>query len=130
MAPMGRRINIDPELKSEMFLPPPDFDHINYLVVKGQNGMNIGIFFRRVCDRSIKLMTKALAYPLFCPDINLGRSANQLTKLSWSLSLTKHGIEPQRSTSLRSGKIPISSTMAIRVKLAEYLCIFPLKKDR
>jgi galactosyl transferase GMA12/MNN10 family len=74
----GDSIIIDPELKSEMFLPPPDFDHINYLVAKDQNGMNTGIFFLRVCDWSIKFMAKALAYPLFRPDIDLGRSADQV----------------------------------------------------
>lgn len=74
----GDSIIIDPELRSEMFLPPPDFDHINYLVAKDQNGMNTGIFFLRVCDWSIKFMAKALAYPLFRPDIDLGRSADQV----------------------------------------------------
>ena len=74
----GDSIIIDPELNSEMFLPPPDFDHINYLVAKDQNGMNTGIFFLRVCDWSIKFMAKTLAYPLFRPDVDLGRSADQV----------------------------------------------------
>ena len=73
----GDSVILDPELKSEMFLPPPDFDYINYLVAKDQNGMNTGIFFLRVCDWSIRLMAKALAYPLFRPDVDLGRSADQ-----------------------------------------------------
>lgn len=74
----GDSIIIDPELKSEMFLPPPDFDYVNYLVAKDQNGMNTGIFFLRVCDWSVKFMAKALAYPLFRPDVDLGRSADQI----------------------------------------------------
>jgi len=74
----GDSIVINPQLKSEIFLPPPDFDYINYLVAKDQNGMNTGIFFLRVCDWSIKFMAKALAYPLFNPNVDLGRSADQL----------------------------------------------------
>lgn len=74
----GDSIILDPELSSSMFLPPPDFDYVNYLVAKDQNGMNTGIFFLRVCDWSIRFMAKALAYPLFHPDVDLGRSADQL----------------------------------------------------
>ena len=74
----GDSIIIDPDLKSEMFLPPPDFDYVNFLVAKDQNGMNTGIFFLRVCDWSVKYMAKTLAYPLFRPDVDLGRSADQV----------------------------------------------------
>ena len=73
----GDSIIINPEIMPQIFLPPPDFNNVNFLVTKDHNGMNTGVFFLRVCDWSVKFMSKVLAYPLFRPDVDLGRSADQ-----------------------------------------------------
>ncbi|KAH0536683.1 hypothetical protein GP486_008867, partial [Trichoglossum hirsutum] len=61
----------------EIFLPPPDFDHINFLTTKDHNGLNTGVFFMRVDPWSVTFLTKSMGLPMFRPDIDLGFSIDQ-----------------------------------------------------
>jgi galactosyl transferase GMA12/MNN10 family len=70
-------IIINPALPVEIFLPPHDFANVHFLVTKDHNGLNTGIFFVRVHEWSVKMMAKALAYPMFQTDVDLGTSADQ-----------------------------------------------------
>ena len=73
----GDSIILNTALNPEIFLPPSDFDHVNFLVTKDLEGMNTGIFFLRVCEWSVRFMVKTIAYPLFQPEVDLGRNADQ-----------------------------------------------------
>jgi hypothetical protein len=47
----------------EIFLPPPNlYPHINCLVTDDHRGLNNGVFFLRVNDWSVWLMTAVLGY--------------------------------------------------------------------
>lgn len=70
-------IVVNPALPVEIFLPPHDFEDIHFLGTKDHNGLNSGIFFLRVHEWSVRMMAKALAYPMFRPDVQLGCSADQ-----------------------------------------------------
>lgn len=59
-------------------MPPHDFADVHFLGTKDHNGLNTGIFFVRVHEWSVKMMAKALAYPLFHPEDNLGTSPDQV----------------------------------------------------
>ena len=70
-------IIINEEIPVEIFLPPTDFHHIHFLVTKDENGLNSGVFFLRVDQRSVALTTKVLGFPIFRPEVDLGFSADQ-----------------------------------------------------
>jgi hypothetical protein len=67
-------IIINPTVPVEIFLPPHDFANVHVLATKDQNGLNTGIFFVRVHEWSIKMIAKALPYPIFHSDVDLGNS--------------------------------------------------------
>ncbi|RDW59470.1 hypothetical protein BP6252_12557 [Coleophoma cylindrospora] len=46
----------------EIFLPPRTHSHINCMVTNDHRGLNNGVFFLRVCDWSVWLMTACLGY--------------------------------------------------------------------
>jgi hypothetical protein len=50
---------------------------VHFLGTKDHNGLNTGIFFVRVHEWSVKMMAKALTYPTFHPDVDLGASPDQ-----------------------------------------------------
>lgn len=68
---------INPALPVDIFLPPSDFDNIHVLATKDENGLNTGVFFIHVHELSVRMIAKALAYPMFRPDVDLGISADQ-----------------------------------------------------
>jgi hypothetical protein len=70
-------ILINPKIPLEIFLPPPDFDHINFLTTKDHNGLNTGVFFMRVDPWSVTFLTKSMGLPMFRADIDLGFSIDQ-----------------------------------------------------
>jgi hypothetical protein len=51
---------------------------VHVLATKDQNGLNSGIFFLLVHEWSVKVMAKALAYPMFHSDVDLGNSPDQV----------------------------------------------------
>ncbi|RMZ76845.1 hypothetical protein DV738_g4716, partial [Chaetothyriales sp. CBS 135597] len=79
---------INPVLGVEIFLPPDGFDDIHFLGSKDQNGLNTGIFFIRVHQWSVNLLTKTLGMPLLT-DIDLGFSADQ-TAMAMILNETEN----------------------------------------
>ena len=70
-------IIINPSIALETFLPPAGYEHIHFIGNKDHNGLNTGTFFLRVHEWSVRLMAKTVAYPMYRPDQDLGRSADQ-----------------------------------------------------
>jgi len=64
-------IIINPALSLDIFLPPSDFPDIHFLAAKDENGLNAGIFFIEVHEWSIRVISKALAFPMFRPEVDL-----------------------------------------------------------
>ncbi|KAI9825521.1 MAG: hypothetical protein M1819_000513 [Sarea resinae] len=71
-------IIINQLLPVEIFLPPEDFSNVHFIGNKDQNGLNTGIFFIHVHEWSVRMLTKAMAFPMFHPDIDLGVSMDQV----------------------------------------------------
>lgn len=70
-------IIINPQIAVESFLPPNDVGEYHVLATKDQNGLNTGIFFLRVHQWSVNMLLRAIATPMFRPDIDLGFSVDQ-----------------------------------------------------
>jgi galactosyl transferase GMA12/MNN10 family len=51
---------------------------VHFLATKDHNGLNTGIFFMRAHEWSVKMMAKALAYPMFQSGVDLGASPDQV----------------------------------------------------
>ena len=66
---------LNPEIPKTLFLPPDDFEEVYFLGPKDWEGFNAGGFFIRVNEWSIKMLTEAMALPLFRPDIDLRYNA-------------------------------------------------------
>ena len=69
---------INPAVPLDIFLPPGDFQYVHFVGNRDQNGLNTGTFFLRVHEWSVKMLAKAIAFPMFHPEINLGNSADQV----------------------------------------------------
>lgn len=63
-------IILNPLVPLETFLPPSDFDHINFLGAKDWNGFNAGVFFIRINQWSIDFLVEVMAEPLLRPDVD------------------------------------------------------------
>lgn len=70
-------IIINPLVPLEVFLPEPDFPDIHFVGNKDQNGLNTGTCFIHVHEWTVRAFTKAMGYPMFRPDIDLGYSVDQ-----------------------------------------------------
>ncbi|CAG8366382.1 unnamed protein product [Penicillium salamii] len=70
-------IILNNEIPMEIFLPPPDLQGIHLIATQDHNGLNTGIMFLHVHPWTINLLTETMAYPLYLPGIDLGRSADQ-----------------------------------------------------
>jgi hypothetical protein len=70
-------IILNNDIPVEVFLPPSDLKDIHLVTAKDQNGLNTGIMFMHVHPWTISFLTETLGYPLFLPEIDLGRSADQ-----------------------------------------------------
>ena len=46
----------------EIFLPPPDFPHVNLIVAQDHHGLNNGVFFLRICSWTVSLLVDILSY--------------------------------------------------------------------
>lgn len=51
---------------------------MHFLVTKDGGGLNSGVFFVRVHEQSIRILTKSINYPEFKPDTDLGYSVDQM----------------------------------------------------
>ena len=70
-------IILNNDIPVEIFLPPSDLKDIHLVATQDQNGLNTGIMFLHVHPWIISFLTETLGYPLYLPDIDLGRSADQ-----------------------------------------------------
>ena len=68
---------INPSISPAIFLPPDDLSHLHIVATHDFNGLNTGIFFLRVNAWSVNFLIETLGMPLYKPDVNLGRSADQ-----------------------------------------------------
>lgn len=56
------------QLPLEIFIPPSDMKHINWLAAKDFNGLNAGVFLLRVCPWTVDLLTRTMTYKHYHPD--------------------------------------------------------------
>jgi hypothetical protein len=63
---------MNPKIPLEIFLPPEEeWNHIHALVTNDHRGLNNGVFFLRVHEWSVWLMTACLGTEIFDPEIEL-----------------------------------------------------------
>lgn len=68
----GDIVLMNPKIPLEIFLPPEDgWSHIHALVTNDHRGLNNGVFFLRVHEWSVWMMTACLGTEIFDPDIEL-----------------------------------------------------------
>jgi hypothetical protein len=70
-------IILNSDIPAEIFLPPSDLKDIHLVAAQDQNGLNTGIMFLHVHPWTISFLTETMGYPLYLPEIDLGRSADQ-----------------------------------------------------
>ncbi|KAK3613190.1 hypothetical protein LTR22_028261 [Elasticomyces elasticus] len=70
-------VMINPAISSEVFLPPSDLSHIYFVGTRDHIGLNTRIFFLRVSACSVSFLVETLGLPLYKPELELGRSADQ-----------------------------------------------------
>lgn len=70
-------IILNNDIPVEVFLPPSDLKDIHLVATQDQNGLNTGIMFLHVHSWMISFLTETMGYPLYLPQIDLGRSADQ-----------------------------------------------------
>jgi hypothetical protein len=56
------------EIPLEIFEPPSDFKHINWMAAKDSNGLNAGVFILRVNTWSLNLLARTMTYKHEHPD--------------------------------------------------------------
>jgi len=61
-------IIMNQEIPLEIFEPPSDFSHINWLAGKDYNGLNAGVFLIRVNQWSLNLLTRVMTHKHFFPE--------------------------------------------------------------
>ena len=71
-------IILNPAVGFDIFLPPGDYTHAHTMGGRDHNGFNIGIFFLRVHEWSVAMLSSTLAYPMVHPEVDLGTSPDQL----------------------------------------------------
>lgn len=68
----GDIVLMNPKIPLEIFLPPDDdWNHIHALVTNDHRGLNNGVFFLRVHEWSVWLMTACLGTEIFDPEVQL-----------------------------------------------------------
>ena len=83
-------IILNPNIPWSLFLPPPDFSNVYFIGTRdwgGGSGFNAGVFFIRVNEWSVKLLTEVSALPDLQPDVPLGYNAEQAA-FKWVLRKT------------------------------------------
>jgi hypothetical protein len=68
---------INPHVPLDIFLPPPDFNDTHFVGNRDHNGLNTGVFFIRVHEWSLEILTKSIAFPMYRPDVDLGFHPDQ-----------------------------------------------------
>lgn len=70
-------IILNNDIPVEIFLPPSDLKDVHLVAAQDQNGLNTGIMFLHVHPWTISFLTETMGYPLYLPEVDLGRSADQ-----------------------------------------------------
>ncbi len=111
------------EIPLEIFEPPSDFSHKNWLAGKDQNGLNAGAFLLRVNQWSFNLLTRTITYKLYHPEQDY--TFEEQSVLAW---LTEDADE------FKDGSIYVPRTWfnAYRheVKPGQLLCHFPAPENK
>jgi len=63
-------IVLNPQIPLEIFLPPEDFKHTNFVGTHDSDGLNGGAFFLRVDDWSVQMLVEVIAPPRE-PSVNI-----------------------------------------------------------
>ncbi|KAF2103390.1 hypothetical protein NA57DRAFT_18268, partial [Rhizodiscina lignyota] len=61
-------IVMNQQIPLEIFEPPSDFSHINWIAGRDWNGLNAGVLMIRVCQWSLNLMTRTMTYKHYHQD--------------------------------------------------------------
>jgi hypothetical protein len=61
-------IIMNKEIPLDIFEPPSDYDHINYIAARDWNGLNAGVLLLRVHPWSVQLLSRTMTYKHYHPD--------------------------------------------------------------
>jgi glycosyl transferase family (putative galactosyltransferase) len=61
-------IIMNKEIPLEIFEPPSDYDHINYIAARDWNGLNAGVLILRICPWTVTLLSRTMTYKHYHPD--------------------------------------------------------------
>ena len=64
-------IILNPQIPWTIFLPPTKYPNIHFIASKNWDGFNSGVFFLRVHEWSVKMLTDAQALPSLRPEITI-----------------------------------------------------------
>ena len=71
-------ILLNPHVPWDAFLPPEDrFSDINVVATKDWNGFNAGVFFLRVTEWTLKMLSQVVGYKMLRPEVELGPNVEQ-----------------------------------------------------
>ncbi|GCB17272.1 uncharacterized alpha-1,2-galactosyltransferase C637.06 [Aspergillus awamori] len=62
---------MNPNIPLEIFLPPERYTDTHLLMAKDWNGINNGVFFMRVNQWAVELLSATLSYPVVHPEVGL-----------------------------------------------------------
>ncbi|KAI9844583.1 MAG: hypothetical protein M1838_002148 [Thelocarpon superellum] len=68
---------LNPTVDVRVFLPPLEFGDVHFLGTTDDLGLNSGIFFTRVHQWSVKMVSATIAVPICEPDLDLEHSPDQ-----------------------------------------------------
>lgn len=68
---------LNPNIQWEIFLPPAAFPDIDFLATKNLDGFNAGLFFFRVDEWSVELLSDAYSLRRLRPEIEIGGNIEQ-----------------------------------------------------
>ncbi|CAF9918830.1 hypothetical protein IMSHALPRED_004429 [Imshaugia aleurites] len=74
-------ILLNPNIPWTLFLPPSDFSQVHFLGGRdwgGGSGFNAGVFFVRISEWSVKMLTEVAALPDLRKDVPIGDNAEQV----------------------------------------------------
>lgn len=91
-------IVVNPAISPELFLPPADLEQVFAMVTSDHQGLNNGLFYLKVHQSSLDLLTEIISYPLVHPDEDLGwfgeQAAMELVIKSTEARLEKENRPP------------------------------------
>lgn len=61
-------IIMNKEIPLDIFEPPSDYDHINYIAARDWNGLNAGVLLLRVHPWTVTLLSRVMTYQHYHPD--------------------------------------------------------------